>query len=315
MSHDHILVTGSSGAIGTELSRQLIDRGYCVTGVDWEPNRWSDRINERTINLDLRDDALSERFPTDVDLIVHLAANARVYKLIEDPGKARDNFLTTFNVLEYAREVGADVIFASSREVYGNREQIVHDETDTFVDVCESPYTASKIGGEAMVSSYANCYEMHTSILRFSNVYGRYDVSDRVVPLFLAQAVYDQTLTVYGGDKLLDFTYLDDCVHGVLAVIENFRKARGTTFNIASGEGSSLVDLARIVRDTVGSDSSIEIDDIRTGEVSRYIADSIKAQRVLRYDPEYNLQEGIQKTVEWYDEQELYDEILELDDW
>ena len=315
MSHDHILVTGSSGTIGTELTLQLIEQGYRVTGVDWEPNRWSDRINEQTIDLDLRDSAQSGQLPTDVDLIIHLSANARVYKLIEDPEKARDNFLTTFNVLEYAREIGADMIFASSREVYGNREKIVHDETDTFVDECESPYTASKIGGEAMVTSYANCYDIHTSVLRFSNVYGRYDVSDRVVPLFIAQAVHDQTLTVYGGDKLLDFTYIDDCVRGVLAVIDNFRKARGTTFNIASGEGSSLVDLAQIVRDTVESDSSIEIDETRTGEVSRFIANSTKARRILGYDPEYDLQQGIQETVEWYDERDLYNEILDLDNW
>jgi UDP-glucose 4-epimerase len=283
--------------------------------VDWEPNRWSDRIDQQTIVLDLRENALSDQLPADVDLIVHLAANARVYKLIEDPGKARDNLLTTFSVLEYAREVGADVIFSSSREVYGNREKIVHDETDTFVDECESPYTASKVGGEALVTSYANCYDIHTSVLRFSNVYGRYDLSDRVVPLFIAQAVHDQPLTIYGGNKLLDFTYIDDCVRGVLAAINNFRKARGTTFNIASGEGSSLVDLANIICDTIESDSSIEIDGTRTGEVSRFIADTTKARRILGYHPEYDLQQGIGKTIEWYGGKDLYDEILELNDW
>jgi UDP-glucose 4-epimerase len=315
MSHDHILVTGSSGSIGTELSNQLIDQGYRVTGVDWESNRWSDRINDRTNNLDLRDDTLPDQLPADVDLIIHLSANARVYKLIEHPDKARDNFLMTFNILEYAREIVADLIFVSSREVYGNHKKIIHDETDTFVDECESPYTASKVGGEAMASSYANCYHIHTSVIRFSNVYGRYDVSDRVVPLFIAQAVHDQPLTVYGGNKILDFTYIDDCVRGVLAVINNFRKARGTTFNIASGEGSSLVDVAQIVCDTADSNSSIEIDETRTGEVSRFIADTTKARRILGHDSKYSLQQGIQKTVEWYDEQDLYDEILDLDGW
>jgi UDP-glucose 4-epimerase len=315
MSHDHIVVTGSSGTIGTELMIQLLDQGYEVTGVDCESNQWSDRVNRRTIQLDLSGNNNLTQLPSDADLIVHLAANARVYKLIETPEKARDNFLTTFNTLEYARETGSDVIFASSREVYGNRKKIVHTEIDTYVDECESPYTASKIGGEALVMSYSNCYDIHTSILRFSNVYGRYDVSDRVVPLFIAQATHNQTLTIYGGDKLLDFTYLNDCINGVLSAINNFRKARGTTFNIASGKGASLVDLATIVRDTVKSDSSIEIDDSRTGEVSRFVADTTKARRILDYESEHNLQSGIQKTVEWYDKQDLYNEILELNNW
>lgn len=313
MSNKHIVVTGSSGTIGTELTIQLLDQGYEVTGVDWEPNRWSDRINDRTVELDLRTENIWTQLPSDADLIVHLSANARVHKLIETPGKARDNFLTTFNVLEYARDAGADMIFASSREVYGNSGKIIHSETDTYVDECESPYTASKIGGEALVMSYANCYDIHTSVLRFSNVYGRYDVSDRVVPLFIAQAVRNQTMTIYGGDKILDFTYVNDCVRGILAAIDNFRKARGTTFNIASGDGASLVDLAKTVRDTVGSKSSIEIDESRTGEVSRFIADTAKASRILNYQPQYDLQSGIRETVEWYDQHELYDEILERD--
>lgn len=314
-SNKHIVVTGSSGTIGTELTIQLLNQGYEVTGVDWEPNRWSEQVNSRTIQLDLSNENNRSQLPSDANLIVHLAANARVYKLIEAPEKARDNFLTTFNILEYARDTGADVIFASSREVYGNNNKIIHSETDTSVDECESPYTASKISGEALAMSYSNCYDIHTSILRFSNVYGRFDISDRVVPLFIAQATNDQTLTIFGGDKLLDFTYLEDCVNGILSAINNFRKARGTTFNIASGEGASLVDLATIIRDTVRSNSSIEIDDSRTGEVSQFIADTTKARRILDYEAEYDLQSGIQKTAEWYDKQGLCEEILKLNGW
>jgi UDP-glucose 4-epimerase len=294
---------------------QLLNRGHNVTGIDCVENQWSETVNENTITVDLREDNWESELPPDIDLIVHLAANARVYKLIENPGQARDNFITTFNILEFARNAGANVIFGSSREVYGNREKIIHDETETYVDECESPYTASKVGGEALVKSYGNCYDIQTTILRFSNVYGRYDMSDRVVPLFIAQAAHGQTLTVFGANKILDFTYIDDCVDGIITSIENFHKVSDETFNIASGEGSSLVEVAEIICETLDSDSSIEISSSRPGEVTRYIADTSKANRMVGYSANYDLQAGIEETIQWYEERDLYEAILEANDW
>lgn len=300
MSKKSILVTGSSGTVGTALAKSLLDDGYDVTGVDLVENRWSNRIDERTIVTDLRSEENLGELPESVDLVIHFAANARVHKLVEDPSKAKENFDTTYNLLEYARDIGADIVFSSSREVYGNNGKIIYDETDTYVDECESPYTASKIGGEALVKSYGKCYDMETAILRFSNVYGKYDVSDRVVPLFIAQAQAGEDLTVFGEDKILDFTYVDDCVNGVTRVVENFQKVSGTTFNIASGEGSSLVELAELIVEKTGSDVSVEIEPNRTGEVSRYVADISKAEKLLGYKPEYDFEQGIEETIDWY---------------
>jgi UDP-glucose 4-epimerase len=295
-----VLVTGISGTVGTALAESLINNGYDVTGVDLVENRWSDRVDERTIVTDLRFEENLGELPESIDLVVHFAANARVHKLVEDPSKAKENFDTTYNLLEYARDIGADIVFSSSREVYGNNGKIIYDETDTYVDECESPYTASKIGGEALVKSYGKCYDMETAILRFSNVYGKYDVSDRVVPLFIAQAQAGEDLTVFGEDKILDFTYVDDCVNGVTRVVENFQKVSGTTFNIASGEGSSLVELAELIVEKTGSDVSVEIEPNRTGEVSRYVADISKAEKLLGYKPEYDFEQGIEETIDWY---------------
>jgi len=295
-----VLVTGISGTVGTALAESLINNGYDVTGVDLVENRWSDRVDERTIVTDLRFEENLGELPESIDLVVHLAANARVHKLVEDPSKAKENFDTTYNVLEYARNIGADIVFSSSREVYGNNGKIIYDETDTYVDECESPYTASKIGGEALVKSYGRCYDMQTSVLRFSNVYGKYDVSDRVVPLFIAQAQAGDDLTVFGEDKILDFTYVDDCVNGVTRVVENFQKVSGTTFNIASGEGSSLVELAELIVEKTDADVSVEVEPNRTGEVSRYVADISKAEKLLGYEPEYDFEQGIEETIDWY---------------
>ncbi len=311
MTHSSVLVTGSSGTVGTALIDALTDRGYDVTGTDIRPNQWLNTVDTRTKVLDLTNEDALTKLPDDVDLIIHLAANARVHKLVQNPVLARENFDTTFNILEYARDVGADLIFSSSREVYGNNGQVIYDETDTYVDECESPYTASKIGGEALVKSYNNCYDIDASIVRFSNVYGKYDASDRVIPLFISQAYHGDDLTVYGDDKLLDFTYIDDCVSGVLQIVEQFNKASGTTFNIASGRGTSLLELAETIVDETGSEVNVTVESNRTGEVGRYVADISKAEKILGYSPEYTLTDGIDATVEWYlERKDLLDDIM-----
>jgi UDP-glucose 4-epimerase len=312
MSDESVLVTGASGMIGTSLAERLLEAGYDVTGVDVEGNRWSDVVDDVTVTTDLLDPDVGETLPDDVDVLVHLAANARVHRLVKQPRRARDNFEMTFNVLEYARQRDVSkVIFGSSREVYGNKGKVIYSEEDTYVDECESPYTASKVGGESMMKAYGQCYDLDVSILRFSNVYGRFDVSDRVIPLFIAQASAGRDLTVYGDDKVLDFTYLDDCVDGIVRTVNNFHKAKGTTFNVASGEGSSLVELAEGIAERVADDVDIHVEPNRTGEVGRYVADIDKARKVLGYEPTYSFEDGLDRTIDWYRSNEQYlDEIL-----
>jgi nucleoside-diphosphate-sugar epimerase len=312
MAIESILVTGSSGTIGTPLVETLLDRGYEVHGVDFTENRWSTTVDEHSREVDLRDPDALEYLPDDIDLVVHLAAWARVHRLVQNPARAKQNLDTTFNVLEFARSRNADVLFGSSREVYGNTGQLIYDETDTFIDNCESPYTASKVGGEAMVNAYQNCYDMDSTIVRFSNVYGKYDASDRVVPLFIAQAHAGEDLVVYGDDKVLDFTYIEDCVDGLVGIVQNYHKSRSTTFNIASGQGASIVELAETVRETVNPDIDIHVEGNRTGEVARYVADISKAEKVFGYDPDYSFEAGVNAAVEWYREREhLFEEIRE----
>ena len=155
-----ILVTGSSGTIGTHLCERLLKDGHEIVGADWKPNKWSEEVDAITINVDLRDrSCILSTLPKDIDFVVHLAANARVYDLVIDPFLARDNFETLFNTLEYARKNGITrFMFASSREVYGNTDCIIHSEDEALIKNCESPYVASKIGGEALVRSYQQCY-------------------------------------------------------------------------------------------------------------------------------------------------------------
>lgn len=296
-----VLVTGSSGTIGTALVNRLLSEGYDVFGADITENRWLELVDKRTHVVDLCNEAELDQLPTDLAMVVHLGAHARVHELVQQPELAQENIEMTFNLLEFARVNDIPrFLFASSREVYGNRNQLVHEESETRSDLSESPYTASKISGEALVRSFESCYDISTSILRFSNVYGRFDDSDRVIPLFIAQSTNGEDLTVYGADKVLDFTYLDDCVEGVVRVIEQFSKASGTTLNIASGEGYSLLELAEAIDERTPNTSEIRVEPSRNGEVKQFVADISKVSKLLGYSPAYSLADGLTETVDWY---------------
>ncbi|MDD1673931.1 MAG: NAD-dependent epimerase/dehydratase family protein [Methanomicrobiales archaeon] len=298
-----ILVTGSSGTIGTRLCERLMDDGHVVAGVDLQRNPWNADVEAITVRGELRDPSLKqlEKLPFIPDLVVHLAAHARVYELVKDPARAQENVALTFNILEYCRRKGIrKLIFASSREVYGNSSTIVHKEEDVRITGCESPYSASKVAGEAMAHAYWGCYGIEPVILRFSNVYGCYDSSDRVIPLFIRKTLANKPLTVYGKDKILDFTYIDDAVSGINLTIDRFEHVAGDTFNIASGQGTQLLDIARMIQDALGGTNEIFTEDNRPGEVVRYIADISKARRLLHYNPKVPIEKGLAVAVEWY---------------
>lgn len=300
-----ILVTGSSGTIGTRLCETLLQRSYDVAGVDWVQNKWQPAVQAVTTLADLRDWNATANMPYEgVDVIVHLAANARVYELVEDPARARDNMVSTFNVLEFARQKGIrKVIFASSRECYGNLPARRFKEELARIENCESPYTASKIAGEALVEAYTRCYGIDHVIFRFSNVYGMYDDSERIVPLFIRKMRAGEPVTIFGEDKCLDFTYIDDTVEGIIAAIIKFDAAKNQTINLAFGEGTHLIDLAKSLKRLLKSKSEVSLGPPRTGEVVRYIADISKAKAILGYDPKVSFRDGIQKSVEWYTRQ------------
>lgn len=299
-----ILITGSSGTIGTRLCESLLQAGHTVVGADWEPCKWKPEIEQIRIDIDLRDPSQYGKLPTDVEMIIHLAANARVYELVENPDRALDNCIDTFHMLEHARKNGIKrFVFASSRETYGNihlPDGQKYSEDKAHFSTCESPYTASKIAGEAFVESYKRCYDIESVIVRFSNVYGMYDDSIRVVPLFFRQAKANEPMNVFGKDKCLDFTYIDDAVAGISGIITHWEKAKNDTYNLAYGEGTTILHLAEEMKRLLHSSSEISVGPSRTGEVTHYIADITKAKKAFGYSPKTPFSEGVQKSVEWY---------------
>jgi len=279
----------------------LLACGYNVIGVDKRSNPWNSKIDKITIIADLCDKNSLRSLPKDIDMIIHLAANARVYNLVVDPALARDNFEMLFNVLEFGRVNNIKkIIFSSSREVYGNSGLPIYSEEDAFVKYCESPYTASKIGGEALIHAYHQCYGIDFIITRFSNVYGMYDESDRVIPLFIRQTLNNEDLTIFGKDKVLDFTYIDDTVDGIIKCIEHFSQEKNSVFNIASGTSIPIIEVAEQIIQGMNGNNSIVLNDNRTGEVVRSSIDISKAQQKLGYLPKIKIHEGIKKSIDWY---------------
>jgi UDP-glucuronate 4-epimerase len=309
-----VLVTGSSGQIGSNLALRLRRDGHEVFGVDKRENPWTNAFP--TLLQDLA--GHYPAFPggiggveyKEVDVVVHLAAHAKVHQLVREPHRALENAIMTFNVLEYARALGLPLVFSSTREVYGDvhRFEEYSEEAADFA-YTESPYSASKITSEAFIYSYARCYGLNYLVFRFSNVYGRYDNDlwrmERVLPLFMHQMSRGEPITVFGGDeKVLDFTYIDDCIDGIARGIE--RLAAGTvanqTINLAYGQGNTLVRAADLIAAELGVTPQMTIAPSLLGEVTHYVADVRKARELLDWEPRTPLDEGIPRSVAWFRE-------------
>ena len=196
------------------------------------------------------------------DVIVHLAAHAKVHALVERPLGALENHLMVTNALELARVTGTPIVLASSREVYGQQPR------DRWPGAGvgrrssaprPSPYAAAKLASEALAAAYHGCYGLPYLVFRFSNVYGRYDNDldrlERVLWIFAREISRGAPITVFGSEKLLDFTYVDDAVDGLWRGIE--RLVGGTltneTFNLAYGAGNRLTTLANAHRHRPGA--------------------------------------------------------------
>jgi len=296
-----ILVAGSSGTIGTALCIELLKRGYDVTGVDIKRNKWDNEVDQCTVTTDLLNwrNQMPWELMNNYDLIIHLAANARVYNTVVNPKLARDNFEMAFNVLEFARTTDSPIIFSSSREVYGNDSFSTREE-HTFVDEMESPYAATKLGVEALVHAYRRSFNLDNIIFRLSNVYGKYDDSDRVVPTWIRAAKKGEDLIVYDENKAYDFTYIDDCVAAFILCIEQFEAVKNEVYNIASGETTYLTAVANTILHEMGrTELKIIIAPNRPGEVLQYRANIDKARKRLGFVPQVMIEEGIRNAVKW----------------
>ena len=293
----NILVTGSSGMIGTALIQKLQQKNYTIYGFDIKKPVIYDGFKYKVVDLTK---PINESLDVTIDLVVHLAAHARVYELVLDPSKALENIVMTHNIFEWCRKKEVKrVLFASSRETYGDQTELPIKEDVANQRFSKSIYTTGKICGESYCYSYNHCYNIQCKIMRLSNVYGKYDFSDRFIPKIINQLINNQDVTINGENKTLDFTYLDDCVNGIYTLINKWGTSNFSEYNIASGTQSKLLDVAKEIKKLLKSKSKIGIGENLTGEVFNYQAD-ISRMKNIGYAPKIKIQDGMQKSIDYY---------------
>jgi nucleoside-diphosphate-sugar epimerase len=281
----------------------LDQEGYTVHGIDIEEPQFELPNSVHTSVVDLTS---TEELP-ESDIIVHLASHSQVQPVVDDPQLALENLEMTQHVLAEADRMDAFVVNASSRDVYGSA--IRPKESEVTPD-SPNGYAASKIGSEALANAYYHTRGVSVASLRLANVYGPYDRNQRAIPIFIALANVGEELTVYGEGKILDFVHVQDVCDAILATIQRADSASGEVFNIGSGVGNSLPDVASQIATSVDHCPGWTVTEDRTGDVSRYVSNISKSNALLGFDPNRSLAEGLEETIEWYiDYPDLLEEI------
>lgn len=293
-----ILITGSSGFIGTALGLLLRRKGISVVEYDIRNKK----------NQDVRSFRVLLSYARGMDGIIHLAAVSRVKWGFENPRKCVDvNIRGTENVLEVARSLTTAsgnkpwVIFGSSREVFGEVPELPADETTVRMPL--NVYGITKLAGEELCKIYSDNYLLKTRVLRFSNVYSSpHDHLDRVVPKFITAAAQNKPITIHGsGDEFFDFTYIDDAADGVWRCIGELNKKSIPLFDdfiLCTGKPVPFKTLADLAIAALNSKSEITFSKARSYDVSKFYGNPSKAKLKLGFSPKTDIKKGIKLVIE-----------------
>jgi nucleoside-diphosphate-sugar epimerase len=275
-----LLVTGSEGLIGTALCAALRAAGHTVRGLDLRA----------TTPEDVRNPGDLSRAMHGCQMVVHLAAVSRVIDGERDPdGCWATNVVGTRNVLDAAD--GRRVLFASSREVYGEQDRLPVHETDALKPM--NVYGRAKVAAEEMVLARAG------AVVRLSNVYGvAMDHADRVVPAFARAAAEGGTLRVDGRNHTFDFTHLADTVGGLLAMIGALEAGRSLPpIHLVTGRATTLGQLAELAVSLSGSGATIREAAPRDYDVSQFVGDPSLAAELLDWTANTSIETGLQGLI------------------
>ncbi|AVP87927.1 NAD-dependent epimerase/dehydratase [Candidatus Phycorickettsia trachydisci] len=287
---DKILVTGSAGLIGSALTQKLRSNGYEVIDCDI-----------RFVNNPLS--FFSEEIRPVLNKctgIIHLAAIARVIHGEQYPELCKQvNVDGTKKFLKFYEKLSHKpwLIYGSSREVYGNQDNLPVVESANFNPV--NVYAKGKVEIENAVKALGT-QGFNTLILRFSNVYGGLlDHNDRVIPALCINALNNDTIRIDGKECVFDFTYIEDVVEGILLTVKKMRNLQKIELPIhfTGCRGCSLEELVKIILKITDSKSSIDYRLPRNFDVTSFYGDFSNAQKLLGWKPKHSLEEGIEKFV------------------
>jgi UDP-glucuronate 4-epimerase len=311
-----ILITGGAGFIGSHLvDRLLAEADWHITVIDdfndfYDPSIKRGNIkshlaqgNYRLVEADIRDyDAISQAFnDTTFDCVVHLAARAGVRPSLTEPRLyVETNINGTMNLLELARERGVtQFVFGSSSSVYGTNEKVPFSEDDPIFNPI-SPYAATKAAGELICHTYSHLYGMRIVCLRFFTVYGARQRPDLAIHKFAKLISGGKTIPVFGdGTTRRDYTYIDDIIAGVRAAID-YDQSNYEVINLGESRTVELRELISLLENELGQTARIDRQPMQPGDVPQTFADIARARRLLNYNPQTQIEEGIRKFVEWF---------------
>jgi UDP-glucuronate 4-epimerase len=229
-----------------------------------------------------------------------LAARAGVRPSISDPLLYQDvNIRGTIVLLESCKAHGIkNFIFASSSSVYGENQRVPFTEEDLDIQPI-SPYGATKRAGELLCYSYHHLYAMNIACLRIFTAYGPRQRPEMAIHKFTRLIDQGEKIPIYGdGSSRRDYTYIDDLIDGILAVIRYHKGFE--VYNLGESQTTSLKELIRLIEEAFDKKSNIEMLEPQPGDVSVTYADITKAKRMLKYQPGVKMEEGIKRFVEWY---------------
>ena len=305
------LVTGGAGFIGSHICERLLKEGdevVCLDNFDpyYAPSRKRGNIKpllgSEKFNLvegDIRDrELVQQAVKQDIDYVFHYAAQPGVRVSVENPLKSHEvNTTGLLNILQAClNSQVVKVINASSSSVYGKVQYLPLDEDHPTMPV--SPYGASKLAAEHYCRVFSAVYGLKITSLRLFTVYGPRMRPDLAISIFTKRALKNQTIEIFGsGDKTRDFTYIDDVVKANLLAVE---KGDGEVYNIGSGARISIKELANRIIQATGGNSHIVYAPSRKGEAEHTWANVEKATEELSYDPQVDLNQGLQRYIEWW---------------
>ncbi|MGC9308832.1 MAG: GDP-mannose 4,6-dehydratase [Thermoplasmatota archaeon] len=318
------LISGGAGFIGSHLAQALLTQGDDVVIVDNFDSYYPPEIKKRNLDMvrqtgavtfiqgDAGDYAAMRSLlqKHQVDVVFHEAAHPGVRASLAKPlATHQKNVLTALHLLQAATEAEVDCfVNASSSSVYGEPESLPLKETHCCQPL--SPYGASKLSVEAYVYSFYEVYDLPAVSLRYFTVYGPRMRPDLAIFHFTQQLLDGEPPIVFGdGTQRRDFTYIDDVIEANLRVLE--QQPWGETINVGSGQHISINELLEQLATLTGQDANPIYQDRICGDVSHTWANVDKARRLLNWQPTVTLEDGLQRFVDWYQQQQdLYRRCL-----
>ena len=308
-----VLLTGGAGFIGTKLCALLSNNNEILIYDNLNRNsiKNTNLLNKENIKLVQGDVLDLSHVKSTVDefkpnIVIHLAAVAGIDTVIKNPVMTmKVNMLGTYNVLEALKDYKIDrFIDFSTSEVFGSYAYKVDEQhTTNLAPVGEArwTYSVSKLAGEHLAHSYYKEYGLPVVTVRPFNIYGAGQVGEGAIHQFVIKAINNDQIQIHGdGDQIRSWCYIDDFVNGIMLCL-NKKKAIGNSFNIGNPKGTiTILMLAKLIKRIANSKSEIIYVPKNYVDVELRIPSIEKAKKILGFVPKYDLDEGLEKTIEWY---------------